>query len=86
LSKVKNIQYSEKKAQWLLNQQKIKTKKKYKIAINEYLMTGKETNLDFLNPQNPALKVLFKPSKNDSNDARTDIRKVFVKYLKLLPK
>jgi 2',3'-cyclic-nucleotide 2'-phosphodiesterase (5'-nucleotidase family) len=79
------IEYLKKKSRWLINHQKIRTKKKYKIAINDFLLTGKETNLDFLNPQNTELKILFKPNKNDTSDIRLDIRKVFVKYLKSLP-
>ncbi|MCU0446806.1 MAG: bifunctional metallophosphatase/5'-nucleotidase [Microscillaceae bacterium] len=77
-----NLTYGAAKSQWQFKNQKIKAKKYYRIAINEFLLSGKEANLDFLNEKNPDLKVLHKPAPDNLQDTRADIRKVFLEYLK----
>jgi 5'-nucleotidase / UDP-sugar diphosphatase len=43
---------------WLINGQPLQLLRKYRVAINDFLMSGKETNLDFLNLQEPKIKLI----------------------------
>ena len=43
---------------WQVNGKPLSLNKKYKIAINDFLLTGLEAGLDYLNRKNPALKVM----------------------------
>ncbi len=50
---------------WLVNNAAIDPNRSYKVAILDFLMTGKESNLDYLNPSNPDLKLLGDGKGND---------------------
>lgn len=65
---------------WTLNGKAIDPQATYKVALPEFLMTGKEANMDFLNPQNPEVVKLYPPSTGNT-DPRTDIRLAVVQYL-----
>ena len=69
-----NSQYSKEHG-WLINNQKIKVDKYYKVAITDFLTSGKERNLGFLTPSNPALKIINTGQNND-------IRKLVIQALK----
>ncbi len=43
---------------WLINGQLLAPKKTYKVAINHFLITGKEKGLDFLNLQQSGIKLI----------------------------
>jgi 5'-nucleotidase / UDP-sugar diphosphatase len=59
---------------WLIQGVPLNEKQTYKVAINEYLAAGKERNLEYLNPSNPAIKTV-----NDGEG--TDIRKLLIQQL-----
>lgn len=75
-----NIEWKGNK--WKIGDRKIKKRKYYTIAITDFLMTGKEAGLDFLTAQNPDIKQVSKPDKNNTTDLRNDIRRAIVAYLK----
>ena len=54
--------------------------KSYRVAIAEFLFTGKEANLDFLNPQHPEI---IKPydAETSVSSSLSDIRLAVVRYL-----
>jgi 2',3'-cyclic-nucleotide 2'-phosphodiesterase (5'-nucleotidase family) len=52
----------------------------YHCVTNDFLLTGKENNLDFFNTKNPNLSNIEMPT--DANDVKNDIRKAFIQYLK----
>ncbi len=58
-----------------LNKEKI-----YGVAITDYLLLGLETNLDFLNADNPDIKEISSPV--GPHDIRSDIRVAVIDYLK----
>ncbi|MCS7020085.1 MAG: bifunctional metallophosphatase/5'-nucleotidase [Cytophagales bacterium] len=64
---------------WLIGNEAIDKSKVYTLATTDFLISGKEFNLSFFNAQNPQISDLqiFK----DTNDFRSDIRKVFMHYL-----
>lgn len=58
---------------WLVDGSPIEDDKLYTIAISDFLVTGKERGLEFLNPQNPDLKILGKHG---------DVRKALIAQMK----
>jgi 5'-nucleotidase len=75
-------QYNEATKTWSINNQPIDLAKDYKVAISDFLMTGKEFGLSYLTPENPGIKAIEKADKSNLNDMRGDIRKAFISYLK----
>jgi 2',3'-cyclic-nucleotide 2'-phosphodiesterase (5'-nucleotidase family) len=65
---------------WSINNIAIDVEKIYYVAIGDFLMSGKEANLDFLNPTNPAITKVYDAAMS-KDDARSDIRLAMVKYL-----
>ncbi|MEP6675623.1 MAG: bifunctional metallophosphatase/5'-nucleotidase [Ferruginibacter sp.] len=75
-----NINFKEGK--WMLNDKIIADEKIYTIVSAEYLFTGQEKGMEFLNDQNTDIKSI---KRFDAvNDVRTDIRLAVVKYLSSL--
>jgi 5'-nucleotidase len=72
---------SKKKDQWLINNKPIQANKNYHVALNDYLLTGKEKNMDFMNEANKSqvLEVIY---IDTPTDPRSDIRKALIAYLK----
>jgi 2',3'-cyclic-nucleotide 2'-phosphodiesterase (5'-nucleotidase family) len=52
----------------------------YHCITNDFLLTGKENNLDFFNTKNPNISNIVMPT--DATDIKNDIRKAFIQYLK----
>ncbi|MDZ8028918.1 MAG: bifunctional metallophosphatase/5'-nucleotidase [Nostoc sp. DedQUE01] len=59
---------------WLIQGQPLDPKRTYKIAINDFLISGKEKGLDFLNLQQPGIKLIAE---------KRDIRFAIIDQLKL---
>jgi 2',3'-cyclic-nucleotide 2'-phosphodiesterase (5'-nucleotidase family) len=66
--------------QWKLNNVPIDENKTYKVATTEFLMTGGETNLEYLIKDNPDV-VKVHPLFTDLKDPRSDIRRAIISYL-----
>ncbi|MHC5825624.1 MAG: 5'-nucleotidase C-terminal domain-containing protein, partial [Nostoc sp.] len=60
---------------WLIQGQPLDPKRTYKIAINDFLISAKEKGLDFLNLQQPGIKLIAE---------KRDIRFVMIDQLKRL--
>lgn len=60
---------------WLIQVQPLDPKRTYKIAVNDFLISGKEKGLDFLNLQQPGIKLIAE---------KRDIRFVMIDQLKRL--
>lgn len=65
---------------WLLNNTPIEPAKTYHVAITDFLLTGKEANLDYLNPTNVDIVKVY-DAVTSITDPRSDIRLAAVKYL-----
>jgi 2',3'-cyclic-nucleotide 2'-phosphodiesterase (5'-nucleotidase family) len=65
---------------WTLNNQLIDPAKIYRVAITEFLFTGKESNLEFVNPSNPEIIKAYDAAAGITNPL-SDIRLALIKYL-----
>lgn len=65
---------------WSVNNGIINPDKTYRVAMSDFLLTGKEANLDFLNEKNPGITKVY-PAETGSTNAKSDIRLAIVKYL-----
>ena len=65
---------------WLLNNVPIDASKIYHVAITDFLLTGKEANLDYLNPTNADIVKVYDAATTIS-DPRSDIRLAVIRYL-----
>ncbi len=66
---------------WLIKGQPIDPEKVYKVVFTDFLLTGNETNLDFLNDKNPDILQIY-PEENTPGNKRTDIRLLVIDYLR----
>ncbi|RYZ18425.1 MAG: bifunctional metallophosphatase/5'-nucleotidase, partial [Chitinophagaceae bacterium] len=72
-----NLAYTNDK--WILNGQPIDPAKTYHVALPEFLMTGKEANMDFLNPSNVEVVKVYPAAAK--GQPLSDIRLAVVRYL-----
>ena len=77
-----NISRNDTDTYWLVGGKPIDPKQIYRVATTDFLLTGKETRMDFFTPEHPDIKAVYKT--DDKNDLRWDVRKAVVAYLKSL--
>jgi 2',3'-cyclic-nucleotide 2'-phosphodiesterase (5'-nucleotidase family) len=65
---------------WKLKGMPVEPNETYRVAMSDFLFTGKEANLDFLNPSNPDIVKVYPPVTSIS-DPRSDIRLAIIRYL-----
>lgn len=65
---------------WSLKNIPVDANKVYKIATSDFLMTGGEANLDFMNEKNSDVVKMY-PVFTDLKDPRSDIRRAIFMYL-----
>lgn len=68
-----NVSWSEAKNMWLINGAALDGRRNYQVAISDFLISGKEQGLDFLNRQNAELRVL--------NDNVSEVRRALINQL-----
>jgi 2',3'-cyclic-nucleotide 2'-phosphodiesterase (5'-nucleotidase family) len=74
------IVYNAASNTFTVNNLPIDTNKIYRVALPDFLITGKETNLDFLNEKNPGVVKMY-PAETGAGSLKGDIRLAIVKYL-----
>lgn len=74
------IEKDRKNKKWTINGKVIDPEKIYKVAANDYLMSGMQEYLQFLNPGNPDIIKITAPAENET--LKTDLRKAVINYLK----
>lgn len=74
------VTYDEPANIWKLNNTPIDAAKTYHVAMGDFIFSGKEANLDFLNPGNPEVVKTYDAVKS-VEDAKSDIRLAVIKYL-----
>jgi hypothetical protein len=52
----------------------------YKVALTDFLLTGGEANLDFLNKDNPDIVKVY-PVFTSLDDSRSDVRRAIIRYM-----
>jgi len=63
-----------------INNSPLDTAKTYRVAMTDFLLTGKETNLAFLNENNPNIVKVY-PAETSVTNPRSDIRLAITMYL-----
>lgn len=53
-----NVTFNQNSSDWLINNQPLNPEKHYQVAINDFLLTGKEIGLDYLTLDHPDLKLI----------------------------
>ncbi len=64
---------------WLIAGQELESDKKYRVALTAFLLTGLESRLEFLTPENEAIIAIIRPG---TESKLRDIRLVLADYLK----
>ncbi len=75
------VSYDESQKSWVIKGLPIDPKKTYHVAMGDYLITGLESNLDFLNEKNPEIVKVY-PAITSTSDPRSFVRLAIVNYLK----
>lgn len=65
---------------WMLKNEPIDPERIYHVAFSEFLLTGKEANLEYLQPKNPGIKKVFDLPSEKTNPLN-DIRLAVIQYL-----
>lgn len=65
---------------WKLNGSPLDPVKTYRVALTDYLITGKETGLDFLEPKNKDIVKVY-GSQAGTYNLQSDIRLAIIRYL-----
>lgn len=76
--------------QWLVNEKPLDDAKIYKVALNDFLLTGGEYKMEFLKASldadgkstNPDIPKIIKPDPKDKADLRNDIRQALIAFLR----
>ena len=74
------LQFNADSNTWTLNGKTIDPAKVYRVALTDFLFSGKEANLDFLNKNNPDVLKAFEPETNVKS-SKSDIRLAIIRYL-----
>lgn len=76
-----NVHADAQSGKWMIGDKLIDPEKIYRACVSEFMLTGGEANLDFVNPKNPDITIL--PDTGDAQaKIRSDIRGVIFEYLK----
>ncbi len=75
------VEYDRNSATFLFGGKPIEAERSYRVALNDFLLSGNEVNLNFLNPQNPAITKVYPEPKGIENPC-SDVRLAIVQYLK----
>ena len=77
-----NIRRNDTDTYWLVGDQPIDPKKIYRVATTDFLLTGKETRMDFFMPGHPDIQQVRRPA--GAGDPGWDVRKTVIDYLRNL--
>jgi len=64
----------------MIKGQVIDATKIYRVAITDFLFSGKETNLDFLNKDNPDILKIYE-AETSPKSSKSDIRLAMIRYM-----
>ncbi len=63
-----------------INNQAVNPSKTYRVAVTDFLLSGKETNLGFLNETNPGIVKVY-PAETAATNPQSDIRTAIIMFL-----
>jgi 2',3'-cyclic-nucleotide 2'-phosphodiesterase (5'-nucleotidase family) len=67
---------------WFVSGNLLETDTIYHVAMNDFLLSGRESGLEFLTAGHPDVIVSYPPRMNDPEDLRRDLRMAIIDYLK----
>lgn len=73
-------EYDMVNSSWTLNGKPIDPAKTYRVALTDFLFSGKEANLDFLNKNNPDVVKTYE-AETSSKSSKSDIRLAVIRYM-----
>lgn len=84
--------FDAEKAQWTVEGAPIEAEKIYRLALPDFLLTGRERGIEFLKAElkadgtttNPDILSITRPDSDDKADVRNDVRLTLIAYLKTL--
>ena len=74
------VSYTASSGSWTINNAVLDTNKIYRVAMSDFLLTGKEANLDFLNTGNPGIVKVY-DAETSAYNPKSDMRLAIVQYL-----
>lgn len=77
-------EYNSNQGKWVVNGKLLEPDKTYRVALSDYLLTGLESNLEFLKAGNPDIIKIYEPDASNKSDVRNDIRMAVVAYMRSL--
>jgi 2',3'-cyclic-nucleotide 2'-phosphodiesterase (5'-nucleotidase family) len=76
------ISFSDTDKSFKINNLPLDVNKKYHIITNDFLLTGKESNLPFFTESNPNISNLSKSDPADASDLRNNMQQAVIHFLK----
>ena len=76
------ITHKPSKKRWKIKGKKIKPEKYYRIVTSDFLVTGKESNMEWFVESNADIRKVHKANPQDTKDLRTDARKAIAVYMR----
>ncbi len=73
-------QFDAAKNVWTINGTSIEPSKTYRVALTDFLFSGKEANLDFLQKNNPDVVKAYVP-ETSVKSSKSDIRLAVIRYM-----
>jgi 2',3'-cyclic-nucleotide 2'-phosphodiesterase (5'-nucleotidase family) len=70
---------------WTIKGTPLDPNRTYRVALTDFLITGKEANLDFLNPKSPAITKIY-DAETAIGNPKSDIRLAIIQYLEKMKK
>ncbi len=67
---------------WFISTELLDEMKTYHVAMNDFLLTGLESGLEFLKKGHPDIIIYYPARKDDPEDLRNDLRMMVIDYLK----
>jgi 2',3'-cyclic-nucleotide 2'-phosphodiesterase (5'-nucleotidase family) len=74
------VSYTASSKLWSINNAALDTNRIYRVAMSDFLLTGKEASLDFLNTGNPGILKVY-DAETATNNPKSDLRLAVVQYL-----
>ena len=74
------VQYNAAGNSWTLNGKPVDPVKNYRVAMTDFLFSGKEANLDFLNKNNPDVVKVYE-AETSAKSSKSDVRLAIIRYM-----
>lgn len=77
-----NINFNSATKSWIIKQAPLNPQATYRLAMNDFLLTGLEANLDFVTRKNPDIISVREPDAGKPNDLAKDLRLALIDLMK----